>query len=147
MYATFLTVHSLLRWVVLAGLFYAFFTAGWGWLARRPYTQANALAQQVVTGLTHFQLLVGFTLYFVLSPVSSRFLRHGANGGDQLWFFGLYHIGLMFASAVVLSVGSSLAKRATGDQAKFKIIALYIGLSLVLILLAIPWFRPWWRGF
>jgi uncharacterized membrane protein YeiB len=147
MYATFLTVHSLLRWVVLIALALMLANALWGWLANRPYTNASARARQAATGLAHLQLLVGFTLYFVLSPVSGYFLKHGANGDHQMWFFGIYHIGLMFASAVVMSLGGSLAKKATEGRAQHQATAIYVGLALTLVLLAIPWFRPWWRGF
>lgn len=147
MYATFLTLHSVFRWLVLASLVYAIFTSIEGLISKRPYSKADNITRIITNTISHTQLLIGFTLYFVLSPVTQYFLKNGSEGNHQMWFFGIYHIVMMFLSIVVMTIGGSIAKRAKTDQAKFKSIAIWFSVALFLILLAIPWFRPYFRNF
>ncbi len=147
MYATFLALHSVFRWLVLASLVYAIFISIEGLISKRPYNKADNITRIVTNTISHTQLLIGFTLYFVLSPVTQYFLKNGSEGNYQMWFFGIYHIGMMFLSIVVMTIGGSIAKRAKADQDKFKTIAIWFSVALLLILLAIPWFRPYFRNF
>ncbi len=147
MYATFLALHSVFRWLVLASLVYAIFTSIEGLINKRPYMKTDNIIRIITNTISHTQLLIGFTLYFVLSPVTQHFLKNGSEGNHQMWFFGIYHIAMMFFSIVVMTIGGSIAKRAKTDQTKFKTIAIWFSVALLLILLAIPWFRPYFRNF
>jgi hypothetical protein len=147
MYATFLALHSVFRWLVLASLVYAIFISIEGLISKRPYTKADNITRIITNAISHTQLLLGFTLYFVLSPITQHFLKNGSEDNHQMWFFGIYHIVMMFLSIVVMTIGGSIAKRAKTDQTKFKITAIGFSLALLLILLAIPWFRPYFRNF
>ena len=147
MYATFLAFHSLLRWLVLVSLVYAIFMSIEGLISKRSYTKTDNLIRIVTNTISHTQLLIGFMLYFVLSPVTQYFLKNGSDGNHQLWFFGIYHIAMMLLSIVTVTIGGAIAKRAKTDQTKFKTIALWFSVALVLILLAVPWFRPYFRNF
>lgn len=147
MYATFLALHSVFRWLVLASLVYAICTSIEGLISKRPYSKADNITRIITNTISHTQLLIGFTLYFVLSPLTQYFLKNGSEGNHQMWFFGIYHIVMMFLSIVVMTIGGSIAKRAKTDQAKFKSIAIWFSVALFLILLAIPWFRPYFRNF
>ena len=142
MYSTFLTLHSIFRWLVLISLLYAIITSIQGFLTKRHFSKKDATIRVVTGAISHTQLLIGFTLYFVLSPVTRHFMSSGSDGNHQIWFFGIYHIAMMFIAITVMTVGSSVSKRAKTDRAKFKNIMIYFSVALVLILLAIPWFRP-----
>jgi hypothetical protein len=146
MYTLFLTIHSLLRWLVLASIMYATISSLQGLISKRRYSKSDALVRSLATTLTHTQLLIGFVLYFILSPITGQFMKGDANGNEQMWFFGAYHIALMFISVGIMTTGGSKAKRATADRDKFRFTAISFGISLLLILLAIPWFRPIFRG-
>jgi hypothetical protein len=147
MYEIFVFFHSIFRWLVLVSLMYAIGSSIHGLFSKRIYTKADNLARSLATTISHMQLLIGFTLYFVLSPITQFFMKSGSGGNHEIWFFGIYHITMMFSSIVVMTIGGSIAKRATADHAKFKTIAIYFSIALVLILLAIPWFRPLFRNF
>ena len=147
MYTTFLILHSVLRWLVLLSLFSAIIINAHGYLLKRSYTQGDHFSRVIAGGISHTQLLIGFTLYFILSPIAQNFLKNGANGNHQILFFGVYHIVMMFLAVVVITIGGSVAKRADTDRAKFKSTVVYFTIALCLILLAIPWFRPYLRGF
>lgn len=147
MYSTFLALHSVFRWLVLISMLYAIVTSTQGFLMKRPFSKKDAMIRTVAGAITHTQLLIGFILYFVLSPVTQHFMASGADGNHQLWFFGIYHIAMMFIAVMVMTIGSSISKRAKSDKAKFKNIMVYFTVALILILLAIPWFRPVFRNF
>ena len=147
MYTTFLAFHSVFRWLVLISLLAAIIVNAQGYVRHRIYSRTDRLTRVIVGAISHTQLLIGFTLYFVLSPVTQSFLKNGANGNTQVLFFGLYHIAMMFLAVVVVTIGGSVAKRAETDRGKFKSTTIYFAVALCLILLAIPWFRPYLRGF
>jgi hypothetical protein len=142
MYAVFLFIHSVFRWLVVTSLLYGIASSVHGMRTRRGYSRTDHLTRTVTNSISHTQLLIGFTLYFVLSPVTQYFVKNGADGVYDLWFFGLYHIAMMLVAIVVLTIGGSIAKRAENDAKKFKITAIYFSISLFLILAAIPWHRP-----
>ncbi|RYD51862.1 MAG: hypothetical protein EOP52_06670 [Sphingobacteriales bacterium] len=152
MYQTLLVYHSLLRWLVLAALFYAVFLAGTGYFQRRPYTQTDHRVRHWTTAISHLQLLIGLLLYF-RSPITAYFRNHfkATLGESELTFFGFLHPLLMLTAIVVLTIGSALAKRQQNDLSRFKTQLFWFSAALVLILLAIPWpfsplaARPYYR--
>jgi hypothetical protein len=60
---------------------------------------------------------------------------------------------MMLIAVAVISIGSSSAKRKNTDQAKFKTIAIWFTIGLLIVLGSIPWpfsplvSRPYWRMF
>ena len=147
MYTTFLALHAVMRWLVLLSLLSAIIVNAQGYLLKRSYTRIDHLSRVIAGAISHTQLLIGFTLYFVLSPITQNFLKNGADGNYQILFFGIYHIAMMFLAVVIITIGGSVAKRADTDRTKFKSTVVYFTIALCLILLAIPWFRPYLRGF
>lgn len=147
MYEIFVFFHSIFRWLVLISLLYSLGRSIHGLISKRIFNKSDSLARMLAGTISHTQLLIGFTLYFVLSPITQFFMKSGSGGNHEIWFFGIYHIALMFSSIVIMTIGGSIAKRATTDQVKFKTITIYFSIALALILLAIPWFRPLFRNF
>lgn len=143
MYSLVLILHSWNRWLVLLALLATLGRAYWGWLARRPYRLTDRRLGAVLAGLLHAQLLLGFTLYFALSPWT---MRRTAAPGDTVQFWSVTHISLMLTAIVVAQVGQSLARRAATDAARHRWSALSLSLALGLILAGIPFAsRPWFR--
>ena len=147
MYEIFVFLHSVFRWLVLISLLYAIGRSIHGIISKRSYTKADGFARIMANTISHTQLLIGFTLYFVLSPITQFFMKSGSGDNHEIWFFGIYHIAIMFSSIVVMTIGGSVSKRAATDHTRFKIIIIYFSVALALILLAIPWFRPFFRNF
>lgn len=143
MYLTFLTLHSLGRWAVLAGLLLGLFRAYRGWLGQQPFTPFDDTVRHTSATVAHGQLVLGYTLYFT-SPLVASFHLRAAKHAPTTLFFGLQHVALMTVAIVVLTIGSALAKRRATDPAKFRTMALWFTAALLLILVAIPWpFSPW----
>lgn len=153
-YPIVLVVHNALRWLVLISLLTTLITSYWGWLRKRPYQPTDQTLRVVATSIAHTQLLAGFYLY-AISPIIRYYwnFHPGFSEAPELTFFSLIHIGLMFTAIVIMTVGSSKAKRLPEARQKFRTTALYFTIGLTLILAAIPWpfsplaARPWVRLF
>ena len=85
---------------------------------------------------THTQLLVGLVLYFV-SPLGSAAFGQMKNEAYRLT--SLEHPLINIIAIVLITIGWSKHKKVATNEAKFKSIAIFYGLGLVLILSRIPW--------
>jgi hypothetical protein len=137
----FLTLHDLMRWVVLAAAVYALWRAYGGWLGKREWLKADQRAGLIFTIVLDTQALFGLILYFFFSDASKVALSNlGVALSDPTdRFFGLIHLVAMFAALALAHVGQARARKAPGAPAKFKRAALFFTASAVVILLAIPW--------
>ena len=58
-------------------------------------------------------------------------------------FFGLEHASIMILAIIIITIGSAKSKRKTTDKEKFKTMATWYTVGLVLIFANIPWsFSP-----
>lgn len=85
---------------------------------------------------THIQLLVGLVLYFI-SPLGAAVF--GEMKEASLRLTSLEHPLINIIAIVCITIGWSKHKKADTSEAKFKSIAIFYGLGLVLILSRIPW--------
>lgn len=139
-----LQIHSLVRWAVLFSLLYAIIMAGYGWLTKARFTKAHNVVRHSTATISHIQLLLGILLY-TQSPITTQFLEYYQfkEGWNEVIFFGCIHISLMIISIIIITLGSSLAKRKEDSKSKFRIIFIYFLIALLIILMAIPWpFSP-----
>ena len=144
MYAFILAVHNILRWVVLILLILALVRAFWGWFGRREWTSTDRKVGMFYSVSLDVQLLLGLILYFVLSPITKlAFGDFGAAlANTDLRFFVFEHMLMMVLAVVFAHVGVAAAKRADESIQKHRRTAIWFGLSLLAILLGMPWFRP-----
>ncbi len=144
MYAFILAVHNILRWVVLILLILALVMAFWGWFGRREWTSTDRKVGMFYSVSLDVQLLLGLILYFVLSPITKlAFGDFGAAlANTDLRFFVFEHMLMMVLAVVFAHVGVAAAKRADESIQKHRRTAIWFGLSLLAILLGMPWFRP-----
>src|SRR5688572_1496802 len=154
MYSILLTTHSIFRWLVLASLIYALYRSYHGLLKKSSYTNFDDRIRHTTATILHIQFVIGLWLYFV-SPIVDYFLKNfqGAIHQRDVRFFAMEHSTMMFIAVIVISIGSSMAKRRQTDQKKFKTIAIWFTIGLIIILLSIPWgfspftSRPYFRTF
>ncbi len=142
MYDLLLSIHNIARWLVLLAAIYLIYRSLSG-LRSRTYEPADRQAGQVYTGLMDLQLVLGILL-LILSPlVQSAWGNFGAAmQNSQTRFFVAEHWVLMLAAVVLAHVGSTRVKKATEALLKQRQALIWYGLSLALMLLAIPWWRP-----
>ncbi|MER2597899.1 MAG: hypothetical protein ABTQ73_00070 [Caldilineales bacterium] len=141
MYNVVLLLHSLLRWVVVVVGLVALFRALSGRSGNRRWDQLDTQLGIAFTSALDLNLLFGLLLYVVLSPITSGAFKDmaAAMGNSVTRFFLMEHGVLMLVAVVVAHIGRSRTKKAASDQAKFKQTALFFGLALLIILLAVPW--------
>lgn len=152
LYSIALILHNATRWLVLISLLGTLASAFSGLVSKRAYTKTDQTWRIVATSIAHTQLLVGFYLY-AISPIIRYYWREKPSFTDaqEFPFFALIHSSLMLTAVVLMTIGSSKAKRQTNAQEQFKTTAVYFTVSLLLILAAIPWpfsplaARPWVR--
>ncbi|MFZ5808530.1 MAG: hypothetical protein ACOY16_04530 [Chloroflexota bacterium] len=148
MYAFLLFIHNLFRWVVLIAGIVTVVLAWLGWLKGRPWSRANQLYGIIFTSAMDVQLLVGVLLYFIFSPLTTAAMRDfGAAMQNEIQrFFTIEHGTVMLLAIIFGHVGSIMSKKASTDRQRFQRAALWFSLALLMIILAIPWYRPLLRG-
>jgi hypothetical protein len=140
--------------LVLISLIYATYRAYRGWLYNKTFTIFENRVRHNTATIAHIQLIFGVWLYLT-SPITTFFLHHFADAVHirEIRFFGIEHSSTMLIAILLITIGSALAKRKTIDKEKFKTIAIWFSIALLLILAAIPWefsslvSRPYLRAF
>ena len=141
MYPTVLTIHSVLRWIILLAGLLAVARACAGWTGGRSWTATDNRAGIWFTAALDLQLLVGLLLYLALSPLTQLAMADPAaamqSSSLRFWFvehpFGVV-IGLVFAH-----VGRVRIRRANTDTGRHKVAAIFFGVALLAVLLSTPW--------
>ncbi|MBX7234631.1 MAG: hypothetical protein K1X65_09625 [Caldilineales bacterium] len=141
MYDFLLTLHSLLRWVVVIAAVLAVVRGFLGWSGKRPWSGLDDRLGLIFTISLDVQVLLGLLLYFVLSPITRAALSNlsAAMSNDVTRFFLAEHFPLMLIAVVLAHIGRSRARKAADNQKKFRQTAIWFGIALLLILAAIPW--------
>ena len=145
MFSYLLFFHSAVRWLVLLTLIYTIFNSLIKYKRNAVFTKLDNKLRHWTATTAHIQLMLGMVLYFK-SPAVAQYRAVGQAAGQRIGeplFFSWIHISMMILSILIITFGSAVSKRQETDQQKFKVIWLYFGLALLIILAAIPWpFSP-----
>ena len=146
MHAALLHTHNLLRWVVLIAGVYAVIKAASGLSGDRPYASARR-ASAIFMGSVHVQLLLGLLL-FLFSPTVKEAMRDmAATMADaDARFVIAEHPTLMVLAAIVVTVGSIVAKGRATDAARHKSATIFMSVTMAMLLWGIPWKRALFPG-
>jgi hypothetical protein len=141
MYPFVLTLHSLLRWLVLVFGLLACARALTGWTGGRPWTRPDERAGLFYMISLDVQILIGLLLYFALSSFGAIVFQDfgAAMRTPQLRFWAVEHVTMMLLAGVLAHVGRVMARKAPTDAARHRRVAICFALSLLLLLLGIPW--------
>lgn len=152
MYSVLLTLHSIVRWLIVLAALASVGRALGGLRGGQAWTALDKRLGIIFTSAMDTQLLIGLLLYFFYSPITTNALRDlgGAMSQSDIRFFAVDHLFAMLIAVVLAHIGWARAKKASSDSAKFRQIAIFFGLAIVLVLLSIPWpfssvARPWLR--
>lgn len=140
MYGVVLFVHSWLRYAVLALGLWLLLAAARGLRGESAWSKGDERAHVAFLGLLDTQLLLGLSLYFLLSPISAAAMADfgAAMKNPHLRFFGVEHITTMLLAVIVAHVGRVRSKRKQGP-ARYRSSLITQSIWLVLTLAAIPW--------
>lgn len=144
MYTILLPLHSMFRWLVLIFLIFSVFRAYRGKYKKLPFSNFDNITTILTVKIVQVQFCLGMALYF-LSPVVKYFLNNFKEAVHlrEIRFFGMEHITMMVLAVAVITIGADKVNKAIDDHQKFKTMALWFGVGLLLILTSIPWsFSP-----
>ena len=143
MYTGLLHTHNMFRWLVLLTLVLAVVFAFSGWLKKQDWNKKDNLTGLLLTIFIDIQFLVGIILYAFLSPLTKAAFNDfgAAMKNADLRFYAVEHISLMIIALILVHVGRTKSKNATAPWKKHRAAAIYYGISLMLILAAMPWER------
>ncbi len=134
MYSGLVHAHSGLRWIALVLLVIASLVAISKWLGRSGYTDGNRKLYLFTLVAVHIQLILGLVLYFISPKVNFGLLS------EKVYrFYTVEHITGMLIAIILVTVGYSLSKRAIDTTKKQRLIGIFYGIGLLLILASIPW--------
>jgi hypothetical protein len=148
MYSAVLSIHNIIRWIALVLGILAAVRAYLGWLGNREWTAMDRKIGSYFTITMDIQLLLGLFLYIFLSPITrTAFQGFGAamQVGD-LRFFILEHPLYMILAVIFAHLGSVLSRKAAQSSAKFRRAAIWFSLSVLAIILGMPWMSRLFPG-
>ena len=141
-YLILLTLHNITRWLVLLTGVWTLIRTVPGLRGARTFTAQDRRPVAAFTGTVHLQLILGLLLYGLLGSQGAPVFAGAPNAGFQ-W----QHLGLGLLAAVTATLASALSRRAASDQGKFRVATTWTAITLLLVLLLIPWWRPLLRLF
>ncbi len=136
MYNTLLGLHSGLRYIVLILLVLALVGAIIGLFGKKAYTEGNRKINLFAMIFTHTQFLVGLILYF-FSPMVNYSNMGEAMKDAMTRYWTVEHSVMMLFAIVLITVGHSRSKKASEALNKHRSVALYYGLAVLVIVVAI----------
>ncbi len=148
LYREVLIAHSDWRWVVLIAGFSVVSSAVLGLSRQEPWVPSGARLARFFGIALDIQVLMGAALYLVLSPLTTIALSAaGARRppGSQAYFFVVIHPAIMIVAFIAVHVSAVLVRRARSNAAHQRRAIIFYGMTLLIVLAAVPWQRPWLR--
>ncbi len=134
-----LNIHSWWAYLVLIFLILATINAITGLRAKRDFEDKDLRISLFTLIVTHIQVLIGLGWYF-MSPAYKILKESGMKGMDAYTrLLAVEHPIIMLLAVVLITIGWSKHKKKESDAAKFKTIAIFYGIALILVLSRIPW--------
>tara|TARA_R110002020_G_scaffold63170_2_gene168704 strand:+ start:66599 stop:67057 length:459 start_codon:yes stop_codon:yes gene_type:complete len=134
-------LHSYLAYIALALLVFAVINAISGLVSKRIFNlEKDFRISLFALILAHLQLTVGLILYFI-SPNGLKAIQAVGMGGlnSAARLLAVEHPFINIIALVLITIGWSRHKKVMEASKKFKSIAIFYGLGLLLILSRIPW--------
>jgi hypothetical protein len=91
----------------------------------------------------HIQFVVGLVMFFITSKMLEVISSVGGMGGVMknapIRFIVIEHSLMMIIALVFITIGYSMAKRATTDALKHKKTFIFYLIGFIIIMVSIPW--------
>lgn len=142
MYTAIQHLHSYWAYICLLIIVLATFNAILGSFSNKNFGEKDLRISLFALIVTHIQIILGVLLFFV-SPNALKAIQ--ANGMAEVMkdslqrLFVVEHPLVMLIAVVLITIGFSKHKKKETASAKFKTIAVFYTIALVLILGRIPW--------
>lgn len=142
-YTVLLHTHNIFRWLVLLALAVSVVLAFSGWFGKRGWKKADNTSGLVLTIFMDTQFLIGIILYAFVSPLTKAAFNNfgAAMQNADLRFYAVEHILIMVIALVLVHIGRAKSRKDIAPWKKHRATAIFYGISLILVLSAIPWDR------
>ncbi len=141
MYEIVQIVHSYWAYLVLIVLLIASVNAIVGYANNKEYGATNFRIALFTLIISHIQLVIGLLLLFT-APYIRMFSEVGMGGVMKdpiLRLYNVEHPLIMIIAIVLITMGYSKHKKKLTSKPKFKILAIFYTIALILMLSRIPW--------
>lgn len=141
MYSTVYFIHSWWAYLVIIVLVIASVNSLIGFFSKKEYGANDFRISLFTLIVSHIQLLIGIVLYFV-APYFQAFSEAGMGGvmkDSTLRLYLVEHPVIMILAVVFVTMGYSKHKKKLTSNPKFKTLAIFYTLALILVLSRIPW--------
>lgn len=141
MYSTVYFIHSWWAYLVVLVLMIASVNSLIGFFSKKEYGANDFRISLFTLIVSHIQLLIGIVLYFV-APYFQAFSEVGMGGvmkDSTLRLYLVEHPVIMILAVVFVTMGYSKHKKKLTSKPKFKTLAIFYTLALILVLSRIPW--------
>lgn len=134
-------IHSYWAYIVLIVLIFAFVNAVIGLSSKKEFKDKDLRISLFALIASHIQLIIGFIAYYTSSYYEvMRSVGMGEVMKDSdLRKILIEHPLVGIISIILITIGFSKHKKQTTDSSKFKTIAVFYGIALLLVLSRIPW--------
>jgi hypothetical protein len=138
-YGVVLYIHSVVRWAIVAAGLYAAARAWRGRLGQHAWLKADTRAGRILVSLMDAQLLIGFVLYVLYSPViqGAKLRPEMVAGSRGMRFWVFEHPIAAFVAIVIAHIGFLKARK--GGPLAHRDAALFYTLALLIVLAVMPW--------
>ncbi|WP_304197285.1 hypothetical protein [Flavobacterium alvei] len=135
MYEIIKQIHSGWAYVSFLLLVIAVVNSIIGLISKKEYTPTDKKIGLFALGAIHTQAVIGILVYFV-SPLG---LSGFSMSDSALRLTSMEHPLVNIIGIVLMTIGWVKHKKLESSESKFKTVAIYYGLGLLLILSRIPW--------
>lgn len=142
MYSSLQFLHSYWAYLTLLIVLIATLNALVGFFSNKNFSPKNLRIFLFALIVTHIQIILGLVLYLV-SPNAIIAIKNNGMGevmkDSALRFSSIEHPLIMIIAVILITIGFSKHKKKNTSEAKFKTLAIFYTLALLLILSRIPW--------
>ncbi|HVM89314.1 MAG TPA: hypothetical protein VMT76_14085 [Puia sp.] len=150
-----LTLHNVLRWVILILLVLSIIKSFSGWKSKKAFSNGDKKIWLFTLISAHITLLIGlyqlcvgrYGIFTTTLPEGTKLMK------DAFYrFFWIEHPFGMVVSVILITLGYGMAKKPVSDETKFKKAFWFFFVALFIILATVPWpfrhiiGRPWFPG-
>lgn len=140
MYSTLQLIHSYWAYLVLAMIIIASLNALIKFFGKKEFHAVDFRISLFTLIVTHIQILIGLVLYFV-SPFGLKNISNNGMGGLDAFgrLLAVEHPFMGILAVTLITIGYSKHKKKLTSTPKFKVLAIFYTLGLVVVLTRIPW--------
>ena len=146
MYEPLLFIHSWFRWLAFAGVLVVFFKELRAASANAPWQPADLMWMKAAAHTLAAQIAIGILLYATSPYIHTLVSDLESASHDRVSRFFVFEHGVVMLVAIgVTHMGAAIARKGATDKAKHTRAAIFFGIAALLMVYAIPWWRPLFR--